>query len=60
MLLWAYQLIVVMGRDDICITYCASTQELVMQTLEEFRSALPTEDRVSVAWGFWFRSCTLR
>ena len=53
-LLWVYHQIVVMCRDDIGITYCASTQELVKQTLDEFRDALPQSDRLSVAWGFGF------
>jgi hypothetical protein len=53
-LLWAYDLIVTQGRDDLCISYCASTQELVKQTLDEFRAALPEEHRVEVAWAFGF------
>ena len=53
-LLWAYQYIVKLDHRDICITYCASTQELVKETMDEFRSALPPSHRINVAWGFGF------
>ena len=53
-LMWVYHRIAEEGRDDISITYCAPTQDLVMQTFEEFRKALREKHKNDTGWAFGF------
>ena len=53
-LIWVYHILESVGNDKICITYCAPTQELVKQTMADFREAIPERDRDNVAWGYGF------
>jgi hypothetical protein len=54
LLAMAHREIVELGRQDLCVTYVAPTQELTKRTIEEFRQCLCEGAGLTAVWAFGF------
>ena len=54
LLCWLYEVIVVQEREDVVVTYCAPTQELVRKVRARFQALLPAQSGLEHVWSLGF------